>query len=143
MEAKCKLRVSNCYREGHACWNCTHNKNAQEKELTNNYISELDKVNELFRYLTDDEIPDGVLVASRPKLSPNKAWNLIWFLQEVTRCLPDHIERCDRCGALYDSDEEGFRLDDQYELNGKTLPKKYWGSYCGDSCAPSVDFKLG
>lgn len=141
MEAKCELRVFDCYREGSACWDCTHNENALAKELTDNYISKLNKVKELFNYLTDKEIPGGILVKSRPKLSLNKAWNLIWFLQEVTHCLPDYIERCDRCGELYDSESEGFWLDDQYEIKGKTLPKKYWGSYC-DGCAPNVDFSV-
>ena len=52
-----------------------------------------------------------------------------------------YIERCDVCGELYDRYQEGFWLDDKYELNGKTLPKKYWGSYC-DGCVPNVNFKL-
>lgn len=143
MENECKIRVCNCYHEDSSnCWHCTRNKDPQKGELTDNYISICDKVDELFKYLTDEKIPEGVCVKSRPKLSRNKAWNLIWFLQEVTHCLPDHIERCDFCGQLYDSQSEGYCLDDQYDLNGKTLPKKYWGSYCGDSCAPNVDFKL-
>lgn len=142
MENKCKLRVY-CYHgeSSSECWHCSHNENPQKGELTDNYISKLDKVNELFKYLTDEEIPDGVMVKSRPKLSPNKAWSLIWFLQEVTQCLAYHIERCDVCGVLYDEHSEGFCLDDQYELNGKTLPKKYWGSYC-DNCVPNVNFSV-
>lgn len=143
MDNKCNLRICNCYNENSSqCWHCTHNENPQKGELTDNYISIRDKVDELFKYLTDEKIPDGILVKSRPKLSPNKAWSLIWFLQEVTRCLPGHIERCDVCGELYDSWAEGYWLDDQYQLNGKTLPKKYWGSYCSDECAPRVDFLL-
>ncbi|KKL03962.1 hypothetical protein LCGC14_2620850 [marine sediment metagenome] len=143
MERKCNIRILNCYnRNSFSCWDCTHNENSQEKKLTDNYISIVEKVNELFEFLTDEKIPEGVCIKSRPKLSPNKAWSLIWFLQEVTHCLPDHIERCDVCGELYDSNAEGYWLDDQYELNGKTLPKKYWGSYCSDSCAPSVEFVL-
>ena len=109
--------------------------------MKDEYISKLDKVDELFKYLTDEKIPDGVKVRSRPKLSTNKAWSLIWFLQEVTLCLPDHIEKCDRCDELFDTDQEGFILDDQYELNGKTLPKKYWGHFC-DGCVPNVEFSV-
>jgi len=142
---QCKIRVCDCYhKDSTACWHCSRNENPQapEKLLRDSYISNLDKVNELFKYLTDEEIPAGIHVKSRPKLSSQKAWNLIWFLQEVTLCLPDHIERCGVCGELYDSDNAGFWLDDQYELNGKTLPKKYWGSYCSDSCAPNVNFSL-
>ena len=143
MNNKCALRVCDCYHEDTSkCWHCTHNENPQEGDLTDNYMSPRNKVNELFKYLIDEEIPEGVLVNSRPKLSRNKAWNLIWFLQEVTQCLPSHIERCDKCGQLYDSDKEGYHLDDQYELNGKTLPRRYWGFYCNESCAPEVDFAL-
>ena len=103
--------------------------------------SDLDEVNKLFFYLTDEEIPEGVFVKARPKLSVNKAWWLIWFLQEVMNCLPSNIEKCDRCNRLYDITCEGFILDDQYELNGKILPKKYWGFFC-DSCVPDIDFSL-
>ena len=142
MDTKCTLRYCDCYHEDHyECRDCTHNENSQGKELKDNYISIRDKVNELFEFLTDGKVPEGVIIKSKPKLSPNKAWNLTWFLQEITHCLPDHIERCDVCGGLYDSNQEGFWLDDQYELNGKTLPKKYWGSYC-DGCAPNVDFSV-
>ena len=144
MESKCKIRVCDCYHENSdTCWHCSRNENSEKGDLTDNYVSICDKVNELFKYLTDEEIPEGVVVNSRPKLSPNKAWSLIWFLQEVTRCLPDYIERCDVCGQLYDSEQEGFQLDNQYELKGKTLPKRYWGSYCSGSCAPNVDFQVG
>ncbi len=143
MKPNCKIRVCDCYHEGSSqCWSCTRNENHEKGKLEDNYISVCDKVDELFRYLTDEKIPDGIHVKSRPRLSPNKAWSLIWFLQEVTHCLPDHIERCDVCGELYDSWGEGYMLDDQYELNGKTLPKKYWGSYCSNECAPNVDFKV-
>ena len=145
-DSNCNLRICDCYHENSSysrgCWDCSRNENAESKTLKDNYISNRDKVDELFKYLTDEQIPTGVMVRSRPTLSSNKAWNLIWFLQEVTRCLPDTIERCDICGELYDSDSQGFRLDDQYTLNGKTLPKKYWGCYCNENCAPNVDFDL-
>lgn len=142
MSNKCSLRLCNCYHEGTAtCRHCTRNENPSKHNPTDNYITVLDKVNELYLYLQDKEIPDGIHVKPRPKLSQNKAWSLIWFLQEVTHCLPDHIERCGVCGDLYNSNAEGFCLDDQYELNGKELPKKYWGLYC-DGCVPNVDFKM-
>lgn len=142
MGNKCSLRICNCYQVNtSSCWSCTHNEDPEERELKDEYVSNRDKVDELFQYLMDKEIPSGICVKSRPKLSPNKAWSLIWFLQEVTGCLPSQIERCDICGELYDSNAEGFWLDDQYDLDGKELPKKYWGSYCSGGCAPQVDFK--
>lgn len=142
MKPECNLRSYDCYNEGTCrCWGCSYNKNAERDELADNYISIKDKVTELYEYLTDEKIPNGVCVKSRPKLSKNKAWSLIWFLQEVTHCLPDHIEKCNECDELFDSNREGFMLDNQYELNGKTLPRKYWGHYC-DNCVPNIDFSL-
>ena len=143
MEPDCKMRHCNCYYQStiRMCWKCKRNKNAERTDLTDEYISNRDKVDELFQYLMDNTIPEGIHVPSRPKLSVNKAWSLIWFLQEQTHCLPDNIEKCDRCGDLYDTDSEGYYLDDQYLLNGKTLPKKHWGYFC-DGCVPSVDFEL-
>lgn len=143
VEDKCNLRSCDCYNKGTcSCWDCEHNENHQKGNLTDNYISIKDKVTELYEYLTDEKIPEGIHVGSRPKLSKNKAWSLIWFLQEVTHCLPGHIEKCDVCGELYDTDQEGYCLDDQYDLDGETLPKKYWGHYCG-CCAPDIEFSLG
>ena len=144
MESKCIIRVCDCYHENSStCWDCSRNENPKKGDLTDNYVSLCDKVNELFKFLTDEEIPDGVVMKSRPKLSSNKAWSLIWFLQEVTRCLPDHIERCDACGDLYDSESEGVCLDDQYSLmgSGRPLPKRYYGFYCG-GCIPPVNFTV-
>ena len=143
MAVKCRMRYCDCYKEGtSACLNCEQNKNHEKGELSDEYISKLDKVTELFDYLTDKSTPTGVHVKSRPKLSANKAWSLIWFLQEVVRCLPDHIERCDVCGGLYDSDKEGYHLDDQCEAHGKVLMRKDWGFYCSDECAPNIEFSL-
>jgi len=133
---KCILRVSNCWNEnnyGVKCWSCTRNENSEAEEKTDNYIGICEQVSKLYEYLTGE---------FRPKLSQNKAFSLIYYLQETIHCLPDTIEKCDVCGELYNTDCEGFWFDDQYELNGKPLPKKYWGSYCSDSCAPRVDFQV-
>ena len=102
---------------------------------------DIDKVRELYDFLKNGDIPEGVIVSPRPKLSAKQAWNVIWFLQKLTECLPSNFEKCDVCDGLYDRDSEGFLLDDQYKLKGKTLPKKYWGFYCSN-CVPDIDFKL-
>jgi hypothetical protein len=54
-----------------------------------------------------------------PKLSQEIAWEVIWVLQEHLRIIPDHIERCDSCGDLFDTWCEGKYS----ELEGKM--------YCG------------
>lgn len=132
--SECILR-HDCWYEnrGSKCWDCTRNKTSEADEKKDNYIGACGIVRRFYEYLTGE---------FRPKLSQNKAFGLIYYLQETMHCLPDTIEKCDHCGDLYDTDREGFWLDDQYELNGKTLPKKYWGSYCSDECAPNVDFQV-
>lgn len=142
MKSDCKIRHCDCfYEDSGKCTSCTYNKNTISEHQEDSYISNLDKVTELYEFLTGIAIPKDILAKS-PKLSRKKAFTVIWFLQEQTHCLPDYIEQCRECGGLYDSEREGYCLDDQYDLNGKELPKKYWGCFC-NNCVPAVDFVLG
>jgi len=86
----------------------------------------LDKIQELVNYLTDGELPEGVECKS-PKLSPSMAQNVLWFLQEITKIIPDNFAICDGCGVLH---EEGY-------LKYFTTNGKYYCDYCLDS-APVV-----
>ena len=144
MNVKCEIDNGNCYNQGRKCRFCTHNLNAErqdgEQHIEDCYITPLDKVDELYRYLKGEGLPEGVECPT-PKLSPEMAFHVIRFLQEITNCLPDYIERCNGCGELYDSERSGYYLDDQYadKKTGKTLAKKYWGSWC-DGCVPNVEF---
>jgi len=133
----------NCYGvyDTSLCYGCVHNQESEEKKEKDNYISQLDKLVVLFEFLTGEKLPEGV-TCSMPKLPAKKAFSVIWFLQEIMRCLPDNIEKCDGCDVLYDADQEGFCLDDQYMLDGKMLPKKYWGHWCA-ICVPCVNFNVG
>jgi len=100
----------------------------------------LEQVRELHQFL-QGVVPKEVQLANPPKLTPEKAFDVIWFLQEHLGVLPDNFEMCQVCHEIFDQHSEGWVLDDQYGLEGKTLPKKYWGIYC-DICVPDVDFKL-
>ena len=142
-EVKCTVRGRQCYHavaNSRNCWNCSRNENHNNTDLSDNYISIVDKVTVLYDYLAGQDMPDGVM-CWQPEMSRKRAFDVIWFLQEIMHCLPDHIERCQGCDALFDTDCEGYQLDDQYDLNGKTLPKKYWGCWCND-CVPNVEFVL-
>ena len=132
--SECTLRNCDCWYEnrGPKCYDCTRNAESTVKEKKDNYIDACEKVRQFYEYLTGK---------FRPKLSQNKAFGLIYYLQETMHCLPDTIEKCRVCGGLFNSGREGFILDDQYEVNGKTLPKKYWGLYC-DDCVPQIDFQV-
>jgi hypothetical protein len=58
------------------------------------------------------------------KLSRNKAFSVVYYLQEHFPVIPDHIEKCDTCGELYDTHSSGHHSD----LTGKF--------YCCESCEP-------
>lgn len=83
--------------------------------------SDLDKINEFYRFLTGEEMPDTISVnlGRKPKMSEKKAFVIIWYLQEHLSIFPDHIERCDTCGGLFDTNSEGI----YWETKGK--------HYCG------------
>lgn len=100
---------------------------------------EFEKIEEFYNFLRDGKLPNGMKMPKShiPKMSSKKAFTIIWYLQEHLQILPGSVEQCDGCLELFDSDKEGYYLDDQYELDGKTLPKKYWGHWC-EGCVPNV-----
>lgn len=74
--------------------------------------SDLERTEELFAFL-QGKLPKGFVVPAKehPKLTADQAWTVIWFLGNQYWQVSDHIERCDVCGDLYDSDSEGDCLD--------------------------------
>ena len=127
------------------CFDCQFNSSSEAEIKTKNFQSYKDRINILYEYLIGNGLPDGVH-CSMPKLRPTMAFNIIWLLQEVLHVLPDNIEQCQTCKELYDTDSEGIHLDDQCDLiaesgKKKTMPKKYWGHYCG-ACIPDIDFEV-
>jgi hypothetical protein len=74
--------------------------------------NDLDKMAQLFAFL-QGTLPEGYQMGANcvPNLTPNQAWTVIWYIQELHWQLPDNIERCDLCGRLYDSWAEGDCLD--------------------------------
>ena len=140
--------VYNCYGEydRSLCYHCTFNASDKEFEKTGNmFKSQRDALNELFEFLKGEGLPEGTH-CKMPKLKPDLAFTVIWFLQEHMHCLPDTIEMCQSCKCLYDSDSEGYYLCGDYrlmdsngELTDKPVPKKYWGNWC-DGCVPEIEF---
>jgi hypothetical protein len=76
--------------------------------------------------LSDVEWTDKLyqFLVKEVKLREKKAFSIIYFLQEYLPVIPDHIERCDVCGSLFDSYAVGHLSD----LTGK--------HYCSESCEP-------
>lgn len=86
--------------------------------------SDLGRINEFYRFLTGESIPESISMGrnNKPKMSEKKAFAIIWFLQEHLSVFPDNIERCNTCGELYDTHSEGI----YWETKGKF--------YCGVCC---------
>lgn len=73
---------------------------------------DMERANELFAFLQGNSPKDCVIKRSHmPKLTPDQAWTVIWYLGNEYWRVPDYIERCCLCGELYDSNREGACLD--------------------------------
>lgn len=74
--------------------------------------SEIEKTEALFRFL-QGQLPDGCTIpeGSQPRLTPEQAWIVIWWLGNQYWQVPDYIERCDVCGDLFDTNSDGDCLD--------------------------------
>jgi hypothetical protein len=66
-----------------------------------------DDIQEFYDYLQGKSIPHGFENLITQKLTPDEAWEIIYVLQEGMRIIPDHFEKCDICGDLYDTDNSG------------------------------------
>lgn len=73
---------------------------------------DLDRTEELFRFL-QGEIPKGYTITRGhvPKLTADQAWTVVWYLGNQYWQVTDRVERCDVCGALYHTSQEGRTLD--------------------------------
>jgi len=145
---KCTGRIQdgiyNCFGEydSSMCHDCIYNSESQATEKHNRYVDFRDRIDVFYKYLKGEELPEGV-TCKMPKLKPDIAFSVIWFLQEILHVLPDNIEQCDGCKELFDTDREGYILDDQYidKNTGKTLAKKHWGHWC-EGCVPNIEFEV-
>lgn len=75
-------------------------------------LDPLTQTEELFEFL-QGKLPEGYTVPRRemPKLTADQAWTVIWYLGNLYWQVPDHIERCDVCEDLFDSNSSGTCLD--------------------------------
>lgn len=79
--------------------------------MENEPVVTLEQVQELHAMLTGKSLPDGATM-KQPALPPDVAFNVIWYLQEVLRVLPDRFEMCDYCYTVYDSHDGGHTVGD-------------------------------
>lgn len=72
----------------------------------------LKQTEEFYEFLQGN-LPEGIYMKPRPKLSQRRAFDVIWYLQEHLRLIPSNYERCCSCGDLYDSDNSGGHKKDR------------------------------
>ena len=68
----------------------------------------VEQTQELYDYLTGKSQPDNFRMKRLPNLSDKKAFQVIWFIQEHLRIIPDHYEQCFNCKILFDDSKEGL-----------------------------------
>lgn len=109
-----------------------YNKIILLKNNDNRTDSDIEKIQEFYRFLTGEKIPETISLGHghNPKMSKNKAFSIIWYLQEHLSIFPDTIEKCAACGELFDTDSEGIYWD----AKGK--------HYCG-GCSDIVPYNYG
>jgi hypothetical protein len=73
---------------------------------------DLGKTEALFNLLQGN-VPEGHFIKKShiPKLTPDQAWTVIWYLANQDWKVPDHLDRCDVCGTIYDTWNGGDCLD--------------------------------
>jgi len=59
----------------------------------------LDETEELSEFLQGKK-PEGYHLNTMPHLTEEQAWTVIYVLQEKFRLIPDHYEKCDKCGSF-------------------------------------------
>jgi len=86
-------------------------------------------ITEFYEFL-QGKIPEAITIpeSSQVRLTEKQAFIVIWYLQEHLRILPDHIERCDNCGDLYDTHSSG------------TYCEAHRKHYCGGCDYLAVDY---
>ena len=77
---------------------------------TSREISALEHAEVLFAFL-QGKAPNGYDCSPMPHLDPETAWTVLWFIQSQHHQYGDHIDRCEVCGLLYNSEAEGDCLD--------------------------------
>lgn len=75
----------------------------------------IERVREFYDFLTNQQLPDGMCTGrgNQPRLTGRQAFSVIWFLQEHLHIIPDHFDRCDDCGSLFDSDQGGWYSEER------------------------------
>lgn len=101
----------------------------------------LEKVQEFYNWLQGESCPGDIEFTHSPKLTPEEAFSVVYYLQEELGVLPDKYEMCRECKDIYDSENEGASINEEStvvndgEESDGNFPEEVYGLYC-DNCRP-------
>lgn len=103
---------------------------------------DIETMRKFYEWLQGEENTENISFKTKPKLTADEAFSVIYYLQEGLGILPDYYEQCRECKCLYDSYNEGVSIDKEStiinnegnEVDGN-FPEELYGLYC-DNCRP-------
>ena len=108
-----------------------------EMELNKRY-KDMEKLNDWFDWITTKGNKLGKVICKSPNISRDKAFNVLYTLQEFLGIISDEIEMCKDCKRLLNTScEDWINVEGQEykEFAVKRKPRKHEeGIYC-DDCA--------
>lgn len=83
---------------------------------------------ELWKFLTDGEIPEGVHIPDWQPVSRKQATSILWLLQEHYQLMADNFDVCDECEEPFDCDAESYEATSVGTFCSDC--KRQYGTYC-------------
>jgi hypothetical protein len=83
-----------------------------DNPLTHDRSEMYEFMQEFYNFL-QGEAPETISVKDdrMPKLTPDQAFAVIWYLQEHMGVLPDCMEQCNDCGDVFNQDCDGGYIE--------------------------------
>lgn len=97
---------------------------------------EIKTVQKFYEWLQGGENPESIDFKTKPKLTAEEAFSVIYYLQEELCILPDCYEQCRECKCLYDSYEEGVSICEDSTIIDDEGNEINRNLYC-ESCRPN------
>ena len=105
-----------------------------------NYPVTREQLQEFHEFLKG-KVPEGwnIKKSKMPKLTPDQAFEVIYYLQEELQVFPDDFELCHACKQIFSRNDGGIIVDDNDGLEdaierGYTVSKKDIGHIFCDEC---------
>lgn len=110
---------------------------------------DIDKLRKWFEWMTGDDdslvTELGEITIKSPKLSKNKAFDILYTLQEYLRVISCEFEMCRKCkflGTMSDGSVDNIDREEYVEQGFKRKPRKgEEGIYCEDCLRDKFGFR--